>query len=275
MTLEAVREVCSQDVADEEDVLALRADRERLARDAAPLLIGNAMGEFRRHDDQFRQRCFAFERSRDRAEVGDGRQGLRKAVAAMDRILEKAKRVERGIRVATATYDAFDRRSVSGDPRSVEVYEQTSEHLASMRVALGRGELERSSAILDQVDRDLETLAAQADQVRRDAAAEVELWGRIALICPATAAAFATELAGIPLQPAGDALAAWLILRRSIENIVNHSARETRSANAEALHDQAAQYEWRDADERRLRNFAMHAYRAWGDAVSGPIENPA
>ncbi len=275
VTFRTIQEVCEQDASHEEEVLALRADRDRLEREAAPLRVGIAEAEFRRYDGQFHQRSLAFERCRDLAEVNDCHKDLRNAVAAVERLVEKRKRIEEGIRSATATFDCLDRGTLSADPRTDEVYVQTAELLALVRERVPRGEVDRSIALLDQVDQNLQTLARQADHVRRDAGIEVELWRRVAVICPRAASSFASELSKTPLEPSGDSLAEWMVLRRSFEKAVNRLAYETRSANAEALHKRALNYQWRDPDERRLLAFARHSYRAWRDAVSQPVEKRA
>jgi hypothetical protein len=266
-TLRTLGAVCSNDVAHEEEVLALRADRDQLALEGAQRLVGIARREFLRLDDQVRQNSLAFERSRDLPEVNRCLKELRRSVSHMELLLEKHKRLEAGVCNATATFNALDRRAVAGDPRSDEVFVQTAQLLESLREGSGHGELDRGLALLQRASQNLDILALHVDQVRRDAATEVELWRRIVSICPRVALAFADDLAKTSLEPSGDSLAAWVVLRRRIEIAVARAASETRSANASALHDRALGYQWRDPSKRRLRAFAKYSFRLWQSSV--------
>ena len=269
-TIASIREVCQQDEAHEQETRELRADRDRLAREAAPLLVGGTEGEFRGYEGQFHKKFSGFAACADLAGVNQCLKDLREAAAAMDRIVEKVKGVEQGIRVANAAFEKIDRRAISADPSSDEVYVRTAVTLESLSTGKARGEVERSVALLSKVNQNLETLALQADHVQRDAAIEVELWHRIALFCPRVTSPFAIELANVPQEPSGDALSAWRILKRSIENSVNQAAHNTRSGNAKALRNHVFSYEWGDPKPRRLRAFAKHSYRALQDLVSQP-----
>jgi hypothetical protein len=269
-TIGSIREVCQQDEAYEQESRELRADRDRLAREAAPLLVGGTEGEFRGYEGQFHKKFSAFPACSDLAGVNQCLNDLREAAAAMDRIVEKTKRVEQELHIANDAFDKIDRRAISADPWSDEVYVRTAVILESLGGGKGRGEVERSVALLSKVNQNLDTLALQANHVQRDAASEVELWHRIALFCPRVTSPFAIELANFPQEPSGDSLSAWSILKRAIENSVNQAAHDTRLGNAMALHNHMFSYEWGDPKPRRLRAFVKHSYRALQEIASQP-----
>jgi hypothetical protein len=268
--LTTLQEVCDLDVGHEEELVALTADRDNWAKEAAPLLLDTTAVDFRRRDDEFRKKVSEFRNCAKLGEINTCLKAMREAVASLEKIVKRTQQLKESLPRAALVFDSLDRRTIAADPRSDEVYVQTERILEDLRERGQRGEVIRSIGLLDQVEKNLQILAKHSDHVRRDAAKEVALWKRVATICPRTASTFASNLASTPLEPSGDSLAQWMILRRSIENVAVRAATKTRSANAEALNQTALQYHWFDHNERHLRNFASDAYRQWQEVVVLP-----
>jgi len=273
--LKKMQEACDLDISHEKELSDLHEDRDALTKEAAPLLTGAADTEFRRFDRLFRQKLFDFEHCRDLGEIKDRIRAMRKALSNVERIVKKSKRLKENIQSDTAAFDALDRGTLTADPRTDEVYVETAGLLEMLKARSEQGDVDRSIGLLDRVEQNLQMLAQYSDHVRRDAAKEIELWRRIASICPRAATHFASELEAIPSEPSGDSFLEWVSLRRSIRKVVHHLAQETRLANANAINGRAAKYRWLDPDERwldrderRLYDFAADSYRQWRNTIS-------
>jgi hypothetical protein len=266
-SVKAVREVCKTDAAYEEEAKKLYEDRDRLATEAAPLLTGIAQSEFGRYQNRLDQRFSTLEPCRDLNEVNRCFKDLHEYLAALERLVEKAKRADEGLRNAKTAYESLDRRAISQDSRSDEIYVETAKLLDNIEQELQVRDVERSLAFLSKAHGYLQVLSRESDTIRSNAGIEVELWRYVAQICPRTTAAFATELAATPTDPAGQGLADWIALKHRIEQVVSSCAKETRKVNGEALKSNALTYEWLNRDDRTLKKFAKVSYHRWQTAL--------
>jgi hypothetical protein len=262
-SVKALREVCETDAAYEEQAKQSYEDRNRLAAEAAPLLTGIAESEFRRYQNRLDQRLSTLEPSRDLNEITRCFKDIHEYLSGLERLVEKAKRADEGLRSAKTAYESLDRGAISQDSRSDEIYVETANLLESIEQGLQVRDVERSLALLSKAHGFLQALSRESDTIRSNAGSEVELWHYVAQICPRTTAAFTTELAATPTDPAGQGLADWIALKERIEKVVRSSAKETRKVNGKALKSKALAYEWLNQDDRTLKKFAKASYQQW------------
>lgn len=270
VTLSIVKDICERDIWHQQEMSALTSDRDRLAREIAPLRVGLTDTEFRRYDSQFHQRSLAFERCRSLAEIKDCLMELRRAVAAIDRLLSKRKTIDERVSNASETLNSLDSRVLAGDPRAEETYRETIKILRTVRENASQADPDRTIALLNQVDQNLLNLRQEADHLRRYATAEVELWRRIAITCPRAVAPFSKQLMEFPAELTGDSLTQWAVVRHAMEKAIIAFAQQTRMANAEALADARLSYKWREDNDRDLGVFSQVSYQMWKERVSNP-----
>ena len=266
-SLEKLQKVLDLDHDHEIELRKLGDDRDTWEREAAPLLTGKADTEFRRYGRQFRQALADFESCKKLEAIISRLKDMRKAVAFLERIVTQARRLKEDVPKAAKAFEGLDRRTMATDPRSDEIYRQTSGYLEILKTASPSREVDRNIVFLDRIEQNIQSLIQHSNHVRHDAAVEVELWRRVAVICPRAASSFVDRLSKIPLEPSGDSFEEWVSLRRSIENAVVGLARETRSENAAVLNNPALKYPWFDRSETALHRFVSRSYRDWSSLI--------
>jgi hypothetical protein len=259
----ALRETCETDAAYEQQAKESYEDRKRLAEEAAPLLTGIAESEFRRYQNRLDQRLSTLEPCRDLNEINKCFKDIQEYLAALERLVGKAKQATERLESAKTAYKSLDPNAISQDSRSIEIYLETTKLLDSIEQGLQIRDVERSLALLSKAHQNVQVLRQESDAIRSNAGIEVELWRYVVQICPRTTAAFAKELAATPTDPAGQELADWITLKDLIETVVSSCAKETRKINGKALKNNVLAYELLDQDDRTLKKFAKMSYQRW------------
>ena len=269
--LESVRQIRDRDMSHYRECMALLSEHDRLARDAASLLLGIADMDFQRYDDQFRLRFHSFDRCTSEREIEEALTTLRRSVAEMSRIVNDVRSTQKEFTSLSATYRELDAAAVAADPHAYEIYIEISELLSKLKERLDSGELERSGTFVTKITEGIDFLRRHVEQETEHAAIELDLWRILAAQCPTTMASFSEQLARMPIRPNGEDLEAWIRLRRSIETSVNRSASETRSTNSKTLGNGKFRYDWLDPNKARLPRFARHSLQSWRKVVYGPV----
>jgi tetratricopeptide (TPR) repeat protein len=259
----ALRETCETDAAYEQQAKESYEDRKRLAEEAAPLLTGIAESEFRRYQNRLDQRLSTLEPCRDLNEINKCFKDIQEYLAALERLVGKAKQATERLESAKTAYKSLDPNAISQDSRSIEIYLETTKLLDSIEQGLQIRDVERSLALLSKAHQNVQVLRQESDAIRSNAGIEVELWRYVVQICPRTTAAFAKELAAAPTDPAGQELADWITLKDLIETVVSSCAKETRKINGKALKNNVLAYELLNQDDRTLKKFAKMSYQRW------------
>jgi hypothetical protein len=261
--LEKLQKCLDLDAAHSRELNDLTEDREVWVTEAASLLVGKADIDFRHYDRLFRQKSTDFW-SYKKLEVIDSQlKTMHKAVSQLEQIVKQARRLREDLPPADKIFQDLDVGLLKTDPRTNEIYNETERLLGQLKTGSTNLDMERNIALLHQVEQNNQLLTQRAKHVGHDASIQVELWRKIAVICPRATSTFVERLSKVPLEPSGDSFAEWVSLRRSIEKTVIGQAQKTRSENASVLDDPALKYVWFGRNETALQDFANSSYQNW------------